>query len=208
MGRAPDLSSLPRLTSPRPERERNATVQRSATQDATTTAPPRSPEAYWLIVGDEAGRTDALTLDLEGRRVALAVFGFEEEARIFSLRASGEGWRPRKITAGDLAELLSGPYADVGFVALDPSPEMVSQRMAAFVSLGRERFVHRLVEGTEYGRQRGRTRRPRRGYQRLSGSGGDPGERNEVTRRVALCCRTTDPEGDPGAGRANGRGMS
>lgn len=135
-------------------------MQRSATEDATTTAPPRPPEAYWLIVVGEVGRTDALTLDLEGRREALAVFGFEEEARIFSLWASGEDWQPEKIADGDLAELLSGPYADVGFVALDPSPEMVSQKLTVLVSLGRERFVHRLVEGANHGGQWRKTRRP------------------------------------------------
>ena len=142
-------------------------MQRSATEDATTTAAPSPPEGYWLIVGGEAGQTGVLTLDLEDRKEALAVFSSEEEARIFSLRSSGEGWWPGKITAGDLAELLSGPYADVGFVALDPSPEMVSWGMSVLVSLGRERFVHRLVEGAEYGGRR-RARRPCRGYQRPS----------------------------------------
>ncbi len=51
-----------------------------------TRRPPRHPEAYCLIVGGEAGRTDVLTLDLEDRKVALAVFGFEEEVRTFSRR--------------------------------------------------------------------------------------------------------------------------
>lgn len=134
-------------------------MHRSATEDPTTTAPPRPPEAYWLIFGDKAGRADVLTLDLEGRREALAVFGVKEEARRFSLWAPGGGWRSGKITAGDLAELLLwGPCADVGFVALDPSPEMVSQRMAGLVSLGRERFVHGLVEGADHGGQRRRAR--------------------------------------------------
>lgn len=127
--------------------------------DATVTAPPRPPEAYWLIVRDEAGWTDVLTLDLEDREEALAVFGLEEEARMFSLRTPGEGWGPGKITTGDLAALLSGPYAGVGFVSLDPSSEIVARGMAALVSLGRERFVDRLVERVKYGGRRRTTRR-------------------------------------------------
>lgn len=129
-------------------------------KDATVGAPPRPPEAYWLIIRGEAGWTDVLTLDLEGQKEALAVFGFKEEAQMFSPRTPAEGWRLGKIAAGDLAALLSGPYAGVGFVCLDPSPEMVSKGMADLVSLGRERFLDRLVEGMEYGGRRQRTRRP------------------------------------------------
>ena len=87
-----------------------------------------------------------LTVDLDDLGEALAVFGFEEEAEMFSLWASGGAWRLKGTTAEELAEMLSGPYATVRFVALDPLPELISWGMVGLVSLRRERFVDRLLE--------------------------------------------------------------
>lgn len=114
-----------------------------------TMTPTRPPESYWLIVKGEAGRTRVLTVDPNGLEEALAVFGFEEEARIFLLGGSGAGWRLRETTAGELISVLYGPCAGVGFVALDPLPEIVSRGMIGLVSLSRERFVDRLIERAE-----------------------------------------------------------
>jgi len=113
--------------------------------DAAATA-QNSPRVYWLLARGEAGRTEMLTVDLDGLGGALAVFGFEEEAEMFSLWASGGAWRLKWTTAGELAGMLSGPYAAVRFVALDPLPELVSWGMVGLVSLTRERFVDRLLE--------------------------------------------------------------
>ena len=107
---------------------------------------PTSPQAYWLLARGEAGRTEMLTVDLDGLGGALAVFGFEEEAEMFSLWASVGEWRLEKTTAEELAGMLSGPYSAVRFVALDPLPELVSWGMVGLVSLRRERFVDRLLE--------------------------------------------------------------
>lgn len=114
--------------------------------DTTAATIRRPPGAYWLVVKSEAGRTEAQTVDLDGWGKALAVFGFEEEAGMFSLWASGGEWRPKKTTAEALAGMLSGQYVSVEFVALDPLPELVSRGMAGLVSLRREHFVDRLVE--------------------------------------------------------------
>jgi hypothetical protein len=132
---------LLRLSSPRPPRERKATMR----HDAAATL-PTSPRVYWLLVRGEAGRTEMLTMDLDGLGGALAVFGFEEEAEMFSLWASGGQWRLKETTAEELARMLSGPYAALRFVALDPLPELVSWGMVGLVSLRRERFVDRLLE--------------------------------------------------------------
>ncbi len=113
--------------------------------DAAATV-PITPRVYWLLARSEAGRTEMLTVDLDGLGGALAVFGFEEEAEMFSLWASGGEWRLKETTADELAEMLSGPYVDVRFVALDPLPELVSWGMVGLVSLRRERFVDRLLE--------------------------------------------------------------
>ncbi len=105
---------------------------------------PTSPRAYWLLARGEIGRTEMLTVDLDGLGGALAVFGFEEEAEMYSLWASGGEWRLEKTTAEELAGMLSGPYSAVRFVALDPLPELVSWGMVGLVSLRRERFLKRL----------------------------------------------------------------
>lgn len=79
----------------------------------------------------------------------LAVFGFEEEAKIFSLGRLGAEWRLTETTAGDLIRMLLGPCAGVGFVALDPLPEYVYWGMVGLVSLSREHFVAHLIERAE-----------------------------------------------------------
>ena len=116
--------------------------------DAAATL-PTSPRAYWLLARGEAGRTEMLTVDLDGLGGALAIFGFEEEAEMFSLWASGGEWRLEKTTAEELAGMLSGPYSAVRFVALDPLPELVSWGMVGLVSLRRERFLERLLGKAE-----------------------------------------------------------
>jgi hypothetical protein len=139
---------LLRLSSPRPPRERKATMRHDAA--ATLPTPPR---VYWLLARGEAGRTEMLTVDLDGRGGALAVFGFEDEAEMFSLWASGGEWRLKETTAEELARILSGPYAALRFVALDPLPELlVCWGMVGLVSLRRERFVDRLLEKAGLGR--------------------------------------------------------
>ena len=113
--------------------------------DAAATLPV-SPRSYWLLARGEVGRTEMLTVDLDGLGGALAVFGFEDEAEMFSLWASGGEWQLKETTAEELAGMLSGPYATVKFVALDPLPELVSWGMVGLVSLRRERFVECILE--------------------------------------------------------------
>ncbi len=88
VGRVPD--SLIWLHSPRSDEEGKAAISNS-----TMTPPVRPLEAYWLIVKSEVGRKEVLTVGLDGRGGALAVFGFEEEAEMFSLGIMGTGWRLR-----------------------------------------------------------------------------------------------------------------
>ena len=111
-----------------------------------TMTPPRPLEAYWLIVKSEAGQAEVLTVDPDGLGEALAIFSFEEEASIFSLGALGARWRLREITARELIQMLLGPCAGVGFVALDPLPEIISWGMVGLVSMSRKRFVDHLIE--------------------------------------------------------------
>lgn len=88
-----------------------------------------------------------LTVGLDGREEALPIFCFEEEARMFlSLETSEAGWKLARITAGKLASILFGSCASVGFVALDPLPELVRRRMVGLVSLRKEQFLDNLTE--------------------------------------------------------------
>jgi len=58
---------------------------------------------------------------------ALLVFSFEEEARLFLwLENPGTDWRARETTVGEFIRMLLGPCAGVGFVALDPLPQIIS----------------------------------------------------------------------------------
>ena len=90
---------------------------------------------------------EILATGLTGGEKALPVFSHEEEAEVFlSLsEASDDEWRARESTAGELISMLSGPWAGVKEVALDPLPEMIAQRTLRLVTLSRERFMDLVV---------------------------------------------------------------
>jgi hypothetical protein len=79
----------------------------------------------------------------------LAVFGHEEEARLFlwSLGPgkAADGWRVAETRCGELASVLCGPCSRANGVALDPLPEMLEDGTAPLVGVGRERFLARLL---------------------------------------------------------------
>ena len=87
-----------------------------------------------------------LTIRTDDEQETLPVFSSEEEAEIF-LRFGGVtgGWRARGSSAGELVSVLSGPYAGVKKVALDPSPEMVVEGTVRLVSLLRESFMNLIM---------------------------------------------------------------
>ena len=120
--------------------------------EAKRAATARTAQTAWWIVSRVAGgRTEAMTVPRGGGREALlAVFGHEEEARLFlwSLGpgAAGEGWRVAETRCGELASVLCGSRG-MGGVALDPLPEMLDDGTAPLVGVGRERFLARLLGG-------------------------------------------------------------
>ena len=75
---------------------------------------------------------------------ALAVFSFEEEARLF-LRLGGRGWRVRAAGGGQLVSMLSGPGVGVELVALDPLPQGEAAEVNRLLCVKRERFVGFLL---------------------------------------------------------------
>lgn len=128
---------------PAPESEANRA--RRTLKQASGRAPGRYPgSAYWLIARNENSRLEIFATGLTSKgEEALPVFSHEEEAEVFlSLsEASDDEWRARESTAGELISMLSGPWAGVKEVALDPLPEMIAQRTLRLVTLSRERFM-------------------------------------------------------------------
>lgn len=115
--------------------------------DNTMLRSPTRPATYWLIVKDETKQEEVLTVGLNSREEALPIFCFEEEASMFlSLEMLEAGWKLAKVPAGELALKLFGSCARVGFVALDPLPELVRQKMVGLVSVRKEQFMDSLIE--------------------------------------------------------------
>ncbi len=104
--------------------------------------------AWWIISRVRGGRTEAMTVP-RGAEEELAVFGHEEEARLFlwSLGPGkfGDGWRVGETRCGELASVLCGPCKGARGVALDPLPEIFEDGTLSSVGVGRERFLARLL---------------------------------------------------------------
>jgi hypothetical protein len=104
---------------------------------------------HWLIVKDRTSGMDVLTIDLGSGQEALAVFGFEEEARMFlELRptAAGEGWRVRQTSAGELVSVLYGPCSGARRVALDPLPGVLEgAKSIGLFAIERNGFLRMLL---------------------------------------------------------------
>jgi hypothetical protein len=104
---------------------------------------------HWLIVKDRTSGMDMFTVDLGGDEEALAVFGFEEEARMFlELRrgASGEGRRVRQTSAGELVSVLYGPCSGAQRVVLDPLPDVLERgKSIGLFAVDRNGFLRMLL---------------------------------------------------------------
>ena len=106
----------------------------------------RQGKEWWLIARHGDDRLEVLTLDLPGEQT-LPVFSFEEEAEAFLWLGGADtgGWQPRRTGSWELASMLYGPCSGASSVALDPLPGMVTDGTIGLVSVGRERFVNRIV---------------------------------------------------------------
>lgn len=112
------------------------------------------PRAFWLIVKHRTGGMEVLRTTLaSGEEEAVAVFGFESEARMFlELGASGGGWKVRETTPGELTSVLHGPCAGVGRVVLDLLPRPLANAPSDRVSMGRKAFAEWCSSGDRSGR--------------------------------------------------------
>jgi hypothetical protein len=108
----------------------------------------RAGRWYWLITKHATSRMDVLTISLGGTAEALAVFSFEEEAKMFlDLRRceSEEGWRVRQTSVGELVSVLYGPCSDAKKVALDPMPVVVREEPVGLPTMQRNDFLRFLL---------------------------------------------------------------
>lgn len=103
-------------------------------------SPMRS--SWWLVVRDDDGSFEVLTLDGGD---TLPVFSGEGEAKLFSWLRQARGWEIHEVSAEDLVSVLSGPYSRVGLVALDPSVEILDGWGARTLGSSREDFVEWVV---------------------------------------------------------------
>ena len=104
---------------------------------AREAGPARRRRGYWLIVNHAGDEMEALTADLDGLGEALPVFGFEEEAEMFTFLSSLETyWTIKETSTGELLSVLYGLCRSVDRVALDPLPREVARNVPGFVSRG------------------------------------------------------------------------
>jgi hypothetical protein len=91
---------------------------------------------------------DVFTIGLCGNRKVLAVFSFQEEAKMFldlRLATLGEAWRVRQTSVGELVSVLYGPCSDTKKVVLDPVPGVGRRELAGFLSMHRNEFLRFLL---------------------------------------------------------------
>ncbi len=106
---------------------------------------------YWLITKHAASQIDVLTVRVDSSGEALAIFSFEEEARMFldfRLAASEEGWCVRQTSVGEVVSILYGPCSDAKKVVLDPVPEVGRKELVGLLNMHRNDFL-RLLLGDE-----------------------------------------------------------
>jgi len=101
---------------------------------------------FWLVSGNGPSRPEEpLTVGFKDGSRALAVFRFEEEARLFLRLGGRRGCRVRAAGVGELVSILSGPGVGVELVALDPLSQGEAAEVNRLLCVERERFVGFLL---------------------------------------------------------------
>lgn len=102
--------------------------------------------SFWLLARPGVRERVALTTRLCEGEIALPVFSFEDEARMFlDFGVARDGWQVRETKAEELVSMLLGPCADVETVLLDPLPGLDIRSVADLVGVTREAFVDRQL---------------------------------------------------------------
>jgi hypothetical protein len=117
--------------------------------------------SWWLVARND-GPLEVLTLDGGD---TLPVFSGEGEAELFLwLREAREfGWEVHESSAEELVSVLFGSCSRAGLVALDPSTEILDNRIAESPGLSREDFLEWIVSRSLCRRRRLREGREKEG---------------------------------------------
>jgi hypothetical protein len=103
---------------------------------------------YWLIAKRATSKMDVLSVRVDSGGEALAIFSFEEEAKMFldlRLAASEEGWCVRQTSIGEVVSVLYGPCSDAKKVVLDPVPEVGKKELVELLNMHRNDFLRFLL---------------------------------------------------------------
>jgi hypothetical protein len=104
----------------------------------------RTVHAFWVVLDDPVWGSPLTVVSADGTE-AIALFGGEEEARMFC-RFQEEGAVPaiRQTTAGEVISLLYCPGA-ARHVVLDPLPGILGRKSSGPPALSRTRFARRFA---------------------------------------------------------------
>ena len=106
-----------------------------------------SHSTWWLLARHGDSQTEVLTLTCNGYEM-LPVFGFREEAEMYQqIEMLDDDWQISKTSADELLSVLSGPYASVRSVVIDPYPSALPYEAAEPAGIDPERFVSRVMRG-------------------------------------------------------------
>ena len=106
---------------------------------------------FWVACRSPEGPSDPLTVSVPGLGEALAVFCFEEEARLY-LGYGDHDLRPCPVGPGELMALLLGSWSRFARITLDPMPGRDVGLMLRLASTRREDFLDHLVRKYGLGR--------------------------------------------------------
>lgn len=99
---------------------------------------------FWVACAGPKDLDGPLSIGPSGTDEAVAVFSFEDEARLYlSLEGGGDGLRPIRVSSPQLLALLSGGWSGFRSVALDPLPGPNLGALPAVTS--RRRFARFLA---------------------------------------------------------------
>jgi hypothetical protein len=112
----------------------------------------RGLPGFWVACRGPHALSDPLTVSVPGLGEALAVFCFEEEARLY-VGYRAEGLRPYPVGPGELVELLLGPWSCFDRITLDPMPGRDTDLMLRLASTHRDDFLDHVVHKYGLGRR-------------------------------------------------------
>ena len=102
--------------------------------------------AFWMVLEGSARRLPLTVLLADGTTEAMALFGGDEEARMFChFCEKGASSNLRQTTTGEVLSLLYCPWCAAKHVALDPFPEILGGRLLELLTLDREEFALRFA---------------------------------------------------------------